>query len=218
MQLTLLALAVLFSWWLLVRRAVPRGLALLVLLTCPFVTVPAAAVIATGVDYFYGLARWPMTLSGYPGPEALNLNQTYRLFPAYTACSQPCLGPALLVGERQGALRVLLTAFGPPKNTYVGPYPARREALSWLEQHGVRVHAGDWQRREISGLGGPIRLAESAAERVQVPSGQGVRAALWRGTCLLVEVKAAARHEVHLIDLGGLGWFAKYRVGSNEDR
>jgi hypothetical protein len=217
MQLSMMAAVALIVWAVILRPRVSRGLNLLVALTSPVVVVPMATAATTAAAYHAGKAWLPGTGGGYPGPEAYNLDSTYRVFTTVHSCALPSIGDVAVQIVRQLSFESLFALFGPPRNAYLGPYPEKSAAFEWLDEHGMLVDAAAWSAHALPGIAIPPGLFDRARSRgLVVPPGQPVRVAVMLDSCLLVGTEDdRLGRNLHLIDLAGFGWFAMYHRSSN---
>lgn len=133
-----------------------KGSITLILLS-PLVVVPSFSLMAGSWGYVAGNGR--IMTYGLPGGEFYNLDPTYRCYRSSSGCIVN--GSEFLSQSPNNiAIQVLTTLFGPMRGAYVGPYPAREEAIRSAAESKLRFLPGEFPRHAV-GLGLPPARIEA---------------------------------------------------------
>jgi hypothetical protein len=207
-------LGVLMVWLLAQRRWAPRWFTRIVVVTTPLFVLPAYAIADTAVSYAVGTAHPTHSSWGCAFGEPTNLDPDYRAFAQWNQTSGPDAGATLLAAVRLATFRTLFAAVGPMPHAYLGPYPPELSARAALEEHGQVLSREVWRGGDFFVSGRRVRLDAHTVAQVTMPRSAvpTIRVAVVEGSCLAVGIETDTKFEVHLIDLDGFGWFAKYRL------
>jgi hypothetical protein len=192
---------------------------LLVLVTSPFV-----------VAFGLGIGEWfkvkPRFQSmGLPSYSCFNLDRDTRCYPGAGGCI--ARGDEWLIQSPfNGGLSLMTKIFGPPKNTYHGPYPTEQEAIA-ITSTAAETSPEQFLNGEIVVHGKVISLGKACAGGILNDLGmiffesdtddpsRHVRAAFFDQRCLIIQVSMWDPDKgnstgIFLFDSEGFRPFARY--------
>jgi len=198
--------------WCCARRRIPAGVLKAVLLTSPPITVPLRATTSTTFSYLTGTATLARVSWGKPSRESTNLDRTYRAFESGGACNRDV--SALVVARtKRATFLALFEAFGPMRGAYIGPYPSRERAQALAEVSQLEVDPEGWSSGELRI--GDRRVIVGSRWRDSVGRRPPLRiSATLSGDLALVVTETPTGRLMSLVDLGGFGWFATWKVAA----
>lgn len=110
---------------------------------------------------------------------------------------------------KQQTFLTLFHAFGPMPDAYTGPYPTEAEARALIANSGTESDVTSWEMGELT-MGGR-RLRVDWRWRITSAPIKRVSGALLEN-CAIVLIETEDAASLSLVDLGGFGWFATYRI------
>jgi hypothetical protein len=192
------------------KKLVRLGVAVAI---CLPLLAPAWTIVSTMVAFARGTASVASPGRGYPAPESGNLDPVRRAFPSQLGCTGG-FTEVLSARLARATFDALFGTFGPMPGAYLGPYPSKEAALEAIERSGVELEAVDWERGEFRLDGRPLHLdARSVGHLASSQARVALRGALIPHGPLVVCADASGFRTISLFDLGGVGWFASYRLG-----
>jgi hypothetical protein len=200
--------------YLVIRR---RRWAAISLALSPYVALSMMSLFLGFFGYVNGTARF--RYFGLPGCEFSNLDSDYRVYRSSSGCIVD--GSEIFTQTPNNfAIRTLVRAFGPMRGVYTGPYPDKDEAANAISNSPIRLKRSEVARPDLAIAGARVHLAPAAIDDLkpdlETADDDEIRAAIFRGACLLIELPRPNRNHhlnektILLIDLQRGEVFARY--------